>query len=145
MWTEITNEEELTDFMNKTYGFHDSCIKEMKYVSGAYVDENLNMRPVNEKRNLRVIIQRQFKNPSVLELEFIGLNKLALRPSDEKYSCEILDATMILKDNCVYWLDCGGLSESDFDSYDGVLICASKVRWRAVDQYIGNKDAYVYG
>lgn len=144
MWVEIKNEKELKDFMDMLYYFHDSCIKEIKYVSGAYVDENLSMRPVNEKRNLRMIIQRQFNNPCVLEMEFIGLYKLQIIPSDENYSCEILDATMILKEDCVYWCDCGGLSEDDLNNYDGTIICAAKVRWRAVDKYIGDKDVYVY-
>ncbi len=41
MWNEITNEEDLQSFMKCMYFFHDSCIKELKYISGAYVDENL--------------------------------------------------------------------------------------------------------
>lgn len=56
--------------MEAMYGFHDSCIKEMKYVSGAYVMDDLSMHPINEKRNISVLIQRQFENPSVIEMEF---------------------------------------------------------------------------
>ena len=142
MWNEITNEKELNSFMNDMYGFHDSCLKELKYISGAYVDEELSMRPVNSKRILSVIIQRQFENPSVLELQFVGLKYLKLIPEDE-CTCEILDASMILKDDRVYWCDRGGLSEEDIDSYTGTTICASKVRWRAVDEFIGDKEIYV--
>lgn len=111
-------------------------------ISGAYVNKNLGMLPVNKQRILSIIIQRQFENPSVIEMQFMGLNHLKLFPNDENYTCEILDATMLLKDDCIYWCDCGGLSEEDIKNYTGTTICASKVRWRAADEYIGSDEVY---
>lgn len=143
MWHEIKSKEDLNDFMNTMCGFHDSCLKEMKYISGAYVNEELSMLPVNNKRVLSVIIQRQFENPSAVELQFVGLKYLKLFPKDENYTCEILDATMILKEDYIYWCDCGGLLEKDIEGYEGTTICASEVRWRAVDGFIGEKEIYV--
>ena len=125
MWNEINNDEDLNHFMEMQYAFHDSCIKELKYISGAYVHENLSMHPINDQRVLKIIIQRQFKNPSAIELEFVGLKYLKMSPNDENYTCEIIDATMILKEDCIYWCDCGGLSEADMESYTGTTICAS--------------------
>ncbi len=43
MWHEIKNNEDITNFMESVFYFHDSCIKEIKYTSGAYVQENLAM------------------------------------------------------------------------------------------------------
>lgn len=143
MWNEITTEKELNNFLDVMCYFHDSCLKEIKYISGAYVNEKLSMIPVNDKRILSAIIQRQFENPSVVEMQFAGLKYLKLFPSDENCTCEILDATMILKEDCIYWCDCGGLSEKDIESYTGTTICASKAWWRAVDEYIGAKEIYV--
>lgn len=143
MWNEIANEKDLNSFMDTVHKFHDSCLKEIKYISGAYVNDKLCMLPVNAQRILSMIIQRQFENPSVVEMQFVGLKYLKLFPTDENYTCEILDATMILKEACIYWCDCGGLSEKDIESYTGTTICASKVRWRAVDEYIGAKEIYV--
>lgn len=40
MWNKIVNNEDINDFIKTVSGFHDSCIKEMKYVSGAYVNED---------------------------------------------------------------------------------------------------------
>lgn len=76
-------------------------------------------------------------------MKFIGLNYLKLFPNDENYTSEILDATMILKDDCIYWCDWGELSEADLEDYTGTVICASKVQWRAVDTYIGPKEIYI--
>ena len=64
MWNDIANENDLIKFMDAMYGFHDSCIKEIKYISGAYVNEKLSMSPINSQRILSVIIQRQFENPA---------------------------------------------------------------------------------
>ena len=76
MWNDISTNDQAQEFMESIFYFHDSCIKEMRYVSGAYVNEELGMYPINEKRSLSVIIQRQFEDIPVLELEFGGLDHI---------------------------------------------------------------------
>ena len=142
MWNKIEKEDDLNNFMNILKDFHDSCIKEFKYTSGAYVDKDLSMYPINDKRKLRMIIQRQSRNPAVVEIEFSGLYQFNYYPVDENQTCEILEATMLLKNECIYWCDCGGLSENDFSSYEGTMICAKRIRWRIADEYIGSSDVY---
>lgn len=142
MWYEINSQRELINFLEKMCYFHDSCIKEMKYYSGAYVNDNLSMHPINDKRVLCIVVQRQFENNSMIEIEFSGLKFLKLFPECEKYTCEILESTMILKKDCVYWCDSGGLSESDLDNYNGTMICANKFRWRCIDDCMGKKEFY---
>lgn len=143
MWKEINNEKDLKEFMDMIYGFHDSCIKEFKYISGAYVTERLSMHAENDKRVLRLIIQRQFENPCAIEMEFTGLIRLSVFPKGESHTCEILDATMMIKDDCIYWCDMGDLTEEDLNTYKGTIICASSVRWRACDKCIGKEEIYV--
>lgn len=143
MWNEINTEDDLVGFMDKVYYFHDSCIKEMKYLSGAYVNEKLEMYPINDRRILKVILQSQFDSISMIEMEFEGLKYLNLVPTDEQHTCEILDSTMILRNGFIYWYDCGGLSEADLDSYGGTMICASKFRWRSIEKCMGQKEFYV--
>ena len=143
MWNKIIDEKDIQDFMNKVGLFHDACIKEMRYYSGAYVDDNLAMYPINDKRILSVIIQRQFKELSMIELQFVGLKYLSLFPVDEEYTCEILDSKMFIKDGFIYWCDDGDISEDDFKEYEGTLICASKLRWRDIENRIGQDDFYV--
>ena len=38
MWKELRTQHEIDNFMKEIIGFHDSCIKEIKYSSGAYVE-----------------------------------------------------------------------------------------------------------
>ena len=75
-WNEITDENSLKEFMERVSFFHDSCIKEMHYLSGAYVNENLDMYPVNDRRILRVIIQRQYEEDSMIEISGIKILKV---------------------------------------------------------------------
>lgn len=142
MWETIHTNDEILKFMESVCHFHDSCIKEISYISGAYVSENLSMHPLNVRRVLRVVIQRQYENDSMIEMEFQGLKHLNLFPVDESYTCEILDSTMIMKDGNFYWCDCGNVSESDLDDYAGTLICASGFRWRSIENHMGDKAFY---
>ncbi len=142
MWHEIKNKDDIESFMDMVYCFHDSCIKEIKYLSGAYVEKDLAMYPVNDRRVLKVVIQRQFEDNSMIEMELEGLKRFQLMPCDDEYTCEILDSTMAFKDGCIYWCDCGGISEKDLDEYDGTIICASKLRWRSVDDCMGKREFY---
>lgn len=97
MWNELRTQHEIDNFMKEIIGFHDSCIKEMKYSSGAYVDTNLSMLPVNTKRTLTVLIQRQFDDISALELEFSELEYIRMYPVNPDCTCEILDASFFKK------------------------------------------------
>ncbi len=142
MWNEINNSDELSRFLLSVQEFHDSCIKEMYYVSGAYVQENLSMFPVNSRRILRMVIQLQQPGICTIEFEFSGLKYLRLAPTAEPYSCEILDATMILNDKGIIWCDCGGVKEEDIGNYLGTVICAEKARWRNANEWIGPDPIY---
>jgi len=107
MWYEIKDGNELEDFMYKMCYFHDSCIKEIKYLSGAYVNNELSMHPLNDRRILNVVIQRQYEDVSMIEMEFSGLKFLKLFPVDDKYTCEIMESMMLIKNGYIYWCECG--------------------------------------
>lgn len=137
MWHEISNQTEADKFMEDFFALHDSCIKELKFISGAYVDNNLSMHPINDKRILKVLIQRQFKPDSTIEFGFIGLKNLKYEPYDEEYTCEIFSSTLTFKDGLVWWW----LDESPKDSC--IVISALKLRWRSFEGKMGKDDFYV--
>lgn len=117
--------------------FHDCCIKEIRYASGAYVDKELSMYPINSTRIVDVVFQRQAFNPMAIVLRFIGLVALHLAPCNESYTCEIHGATMFRDDNCLYWADSCGL-ENGITNYGGTWICANALQWHIIDESIGN-------
>ena len=142
MWEIVSTNNEVLEFMEKVCYFHDSCIKEINYISGAYVDENLSMYPMNNRRVLRVVIQRQYEKNPMIEMEFQGLKYIKLFPVDESHTCEMLDSMMTMKDGNIYWCDSDNLPKTDTDDYAGTLICASKLRWRSIKDHMGEKEFY---
>lgn len=142
MWHEINSRQELEDFLHTMGYFHDSCIKEMQYTSGAYVQPDLSMYPINSLNVLRVIIQRQFPEHSMIEMEFGGLKRLQLCPHSPAYTSEILGATMLWRDGDIFWLDDDNVSETEAGRYTGTLICAQTLRWRSVAGRMGAEAFY---
>ncbi len=116
--------------------------KKIKYSSGAYVETNLSMSPVNTKRTLTVLIQRQFEDISALELEFSELEYISMYPVKQDYTCEILNASFFVKNGLIYWCDNGDVKEDDIHNYKGTVICSKKVRWRNASELIGKRDFY---
>ena len=142
MWNEITSQEKIQEFLEYINHFHDSCIKELKYISGAYVTERRSMYPVNDRRTLNVLIQSQYAGCSMVELEYRGLKHLRLFPADERYTCEILDSTLVLYNGDIYWTDSGDVSMEELDDYEGTVVCATELRWRPIEGYLGNRELY---
>lgn len=143
-WNEIKTREDIDAFMDKMGGFHDGCLKELRFESGAYVGENLAMMPINTKRNVYVILQRQYKDPSAIEMLFADVEWLNLRPAGERYTCEIFGAHMCIEDDLIVWFDCADFKDSYRELYDKDVtwIKAHKVFWRAADEYLGEPPVY---
>lgn len=141
-WQEILNQDDIDNFMNKFGHFHDGCIKEVHYVSGAYVGKDLSMMPINDKRILRVIFQRQWKNPSVIEVEFLGLIQFNLKPVDDTYTCEMFGTFMKYINEVFYWADDSGWDMESEDKNEYTWIAAKNVRWRENDDYLGDMVIY---
>lgn len=141
VWNEIDDALSVNNLMNKFGGFYDSCMKELKYFSGAFVDSNLSMSPINNSRTVKMIFQRQYNNPIAIEIEFIGTVKLCLNPVDDNFTCEIQGASMFICNNRIYWYDSDSINEP-VCNYDGTWLCANRARWRIADEYIGKDEVY---
>ena len=142
MWKEINTDKDIQCLMSAVDNFHDSCVKEIKYISGAYVNSDMSMYPINDCRLLNVVIQRQSKDLSMIELEFEGLKFIKLFPIADTYTCEITDATLFFKDGYIYWCDHDIYAEGDAKDFEGTMICALKLRWRSIDNKMGTADYY---
>ena len=89
MWNKVIDDKTRTALLEEAGFFHDTCLTELRYISGAYVGKDLAMYPINDKRKVNVFIQRQEEGKNIIELEFSGIEYLKLFPYDEKYTCEI--------------------------------------------------------
>ncbi|MBR7116899.1 MAG: hypothetical protein IKC87_04240 [Clostridia bacterium] len=132
MWNEIKNESDIIHFMNSVSYLHDSCVKEVKYISGAYVDSELSMHAVNDVNSLTVTLQRQSNNIHTFEMEFVGIKQLHLMPLDNLYTCEILESSLFIKDGLFYWCDDSEYDLTSIDNAKGIYVCSSGLRWRSI-------------
>jgi hypothetical protein len=137
MWNEIITNKDINEFMSLFGYFHDSCIKEIRYVSGSFVNEDLSMNPINNKRMLDIIFQRQYQNPTAIVMRFIGLNALHLIPCNDNYTAEIDKASIFLKNGYIYWVDC-----DEMENNNSTWVCADKIQWRIINKCIGGADAF---
>lgn len=142
-WNVIETQEDIDKLMNDYGYFHDGCIKELKYISGGYVDENLSMSPINSLRNLSIIFHRQYKNPSAIEMIFEGIQKMNLEPSDGSHDCIIYEASLKKINGFYYWADWDNFKITDLDEIKRTWISASKIKWRVADGYMGKEEVYI--
>ena len=137
VWHTVQSAQDAAALMRTVDGFHDSCLKELRYVSGAYMTVD-GMSPTNDLRSLFVMIETP---RGALELAFSGLQTLRLSPATPDYTCEILDASLFVNDDGVVWCD-SALSMRQIDSYDGTVICADALRYRLWNGPTGKADVY---
>ena len=143
MWNIISGIEEVTNFMKKMNCFHDSCIKEIKYTSGSYVDKDFSMYPINDERTLRMIIERQDQDNAIIEMEFKDLIYIKMYPIDEKNTSEILDVNIFVDNDKIIWCDNGDVSLDSINNYQGTVICAKYLRWRKLNNdLLGSEGIY---
>src|SRR4029078_2351127 len=77
----VTTLSQLEEFLAKVGKFHDGVVKEVHWINGDHVDEELSMRPY-QPAHARVLVQRQFKDPSAVELRFYDLGWMRLDARD---------------------------------------------------------------
>ncbi|MDC0801654.1 hypothetical protein POG14_05610 [Clostridium paraputrificum] len=121
----IKNNKDIEKLMEKYNYFHDSCISEISYESGTYVNEDLSMQPINDKRILKVVFQRQ-GNPRNLEIKFNKLVRLNLFPESEDYDSIIFGATMEIKDGNIYWINEENVPIDRIDNYRNYTFVIAK-------------------
>ncbi len=142
MWHRIATDNDIRKLMSVTNWFHDSCLKELHYNSGAYVAGNYAMHPINDKRCLKVVFQTQNHKCPVIELMFEGLKTLRLNPTPETYTCEIHGASVFCQENEICWTDNDDLAKENNVEYEGTLIKSSKLWYRIIDGFMGEKDIF---
>ncbi|KAA0548490.1 hypothetical protein FZW96_07920 [Bacillus sp. BGMRC 2118] len=136
-WNEIKNED-IKDFLSMFGYFHDSCLKELMMWTEFSVDDNLAMAfGEGLDTKIRLLIQRQEKNPSAIELLFEGVCESHL----DNYGF-IYDANITFQDETFYWANHYDWKPNDADQ-DVTWIASKKIKWRDVSNWMGEKRRYV--
>jgi len=138
-WNIVNNQEDINYVLNHFGFFHDACLKEAKYISGSFVSENYSMKPIDDIRQVHIIIQKQNKDHAVIEFLFEGVERFNLVPAAMEYDSIISGILLKQKERYVYFAD----YEIDIDEFEKnsnwlTWIRAKSVKWREVNRYIGN-------
>lgn len=116
-WRYIRTQKDADEFMELFMGFHDSTINKVIY-EGDYGKEQLN-----------VIVDNSGWY-GIVELCFEGFIRMHLQGVPENGSWEMYDATLIVKDESIYWADTL-VKEEDME-YKGNWIKALNLKWKKI-------------
>lgn len=118
-WNYILTQDDADRFMEMFAGFHDSTIEKAIY-SESYEASSVCIT---------------FDNTGwygVAELCFEGVQCLKILPPLENCSREIYDASLMIRDDSVFWAD--QYMEQIDDNYSGSFVKALCLKWRKLDQ-----------
>lgn len=140
---EVKTKDDIKVLMDSFAYFHDSCIKELKYYSGAYVSLDRSINPFNSIRDVSVIFQSQCAKIPTIELNFKHIQEIHLRPKSENCDAIIYCPTIFIYKNLIYWCEYDDFSIDKSAMFDGTWLSAEKLTWREVNNGLGNKEQYI--
>jgi len=125
-WHYVEEQQDVDFLLEQTGGFHDSVLKELSYVSGAFVDEKKSMYCTDSVRSVTMRFDSQWCRP--IEMIFEGVVALNLRPCQDNYTSEIYKASLLLQNASIFF--CDGMMDNIDKDYAGTWIESFSLRWR---------------
>ena len=125
-WHYVNKLHDIEFILEQTRGFHDSVLKELTYLSGAYVDNKNNMHCTDSIRQVAMRFDSQWCRS--VEMVFEGVVALNLRPYSDNESSYLYDASFFIQNETVFFFD-SQINEID-NSYEGTWIASYGLRWR---------------
>ena len=117
-WQYILTQEDADDFMKLFVGFHDSTLDKLVFEEETYMSKAI----------------ATFDNSEwygIVEICFERVLAINIRPAEEGYINYIYDATLIVKDETVFWADNYMESEEELTNED-TYIKALSMKWRKI-------------
>lgn len=135
-WHELSTPEQIRQLMDLFGNFHDTCVREIHAATGHYVAENLSMT-VDWRTTVHMLVQRQHRNPSAIELRFTELVGLKVSPPSPNYEAIIFSAAFFLRDGILYWAENASWSPESADRDQWTWIAARHGWWRDASEWMG--------
>ena len=90
-WNIIKDQDDVDSLMALFGGFHDGCLREAHLWTGHWVSNDLAMTCPDSLDNcIRILVQRQFKDPFAIELLFGEVARFNLVPSPKTTNLSFL-------------------------------------------------------
>ena len=137
-WIPLTSQADLDQLMRTFGDFHDGCLREAHIWTESFVDTEMRMSVASDlETRVRLLIQRQWRDPSAIELLFEEVTALHLRPSPQDYDSIIVCALMLSRDGMFYWAEDDDWSLDSPKRDEVTWIAAKKLSWRDVSAWMG--------
>jgi hypothetical protein len=133
-WQALQDQTQVTELMSLFGNFHDACLREMHVVTGHHVHENLSMT-VDWRTTVHMLIQRQYRRLSAIELRFEEVVGLRLSPPPPGCENIIRNAAFFVQDGIFYWAD--NSTWTPESSSENTWVAARKVYWRDASEWLG--------
>lgn len=132
-WHPICDQADIQDLMSKFGGFHDGCVREAHMWTQSWVNDDLAMAvAANLDTRFRLWIQRQFRDPSAIELLFEEVVTIHWVPTADNYDSIIFGASLVIEDNLIYWSPDYQWTPNQPERDKFTWIAAKKLSWREV-------------
>ncbi len=113
-WNHIVSKADADKLLDIFGGFHDGCLREVHIWTQSWVAPDLRMQCASDlDTRIRFYVQRQFRNPSAIELLFEQVVGFHLQPSAQNYDSIIFGATLLFDGDIICWADAAGWSPTD--------------------------------
>lgn len=141
-WIEIKTEDDIKNLLNTFGWFHDGCLREIHLWNSYHVSEDLGMCCGDYSINAKVLFQRQFENPSAIEIYFREIQRMNVISTSSDYWYSILGVTLEYKDGIYYWADEEDWNIDNPNNDNTMWISAKGIKWRDRSEFIGEKLRY---
>lgn len=142
-WQRVETEADVERLLATFGEFHDACLREVHLWTETFVREDLTLVLHSHlDTHLRVLFQRQWRNPSAIELWFDQVVDFHLTPSAENLDKSIVDAALLVRDGIIYWADSYDWRPDHEDRDALTWFAARQLRWRDASPWMGELLRY---
>ena len=142
MWTTVVTQADANALLSLFGSFHDGCIREAHVWGGYCVDPDMSMRcPPTPDLKCRLLIQRQWEDPSAVELLFDQVSRITLA-APEEFDRIIAGAGLRVEAKCIVLSVDTEFEDENPNVESSTAIIARRLWWRRVDDGLGNVLRY---
>lgn len=142
-WNAIATADEATSFLALVDDLHDGCLREAHVWTEHAVAEDLAMTVGSGwDTRVRLLLQRQGRPLSAVELLFEEVRKFVVTPSLPSCESIIVSATLSVGEEGIFWADRAGWSPESADRDVATWVWAGRLSWRDASDWMGSALRY---
>jgi hypothetical protein len=145
-WMRVQTQSDADELLRQFGDFHDGVLREAHLWTEHWVSNDLAMAiGLGLDTRLRMVVQRQWRPISAIELLFEEITRLNVVPSPENYEASIQAATLYVDGPTIFWADLANWRPGESDSDEVTWVSAGRLHWRDASEWMGESLHYGAG